>query len=140
MCTFEQNFQHNEGFLQGFPSRDRLTVVISLMIVASFDLKKDEGPVTWLDSYYMSSFLTMAFLLGYHSLGVAFVISLRLDYVVLRVSIITWLIVNVYYIAKALRYLGSSSRRKKDWDLACLESRGTSRDSTDYGHDYALLV
>ena len=104
--------------LEGAPSRDRLTVTVGLLITAQLGFKKDEGPITWLDSYVTVSFLMLAATMIYNGLALALVINTEVDIVIVAVLTGSWVVINIFYLAIAIKHVTKGRRKLIAWDTA----------------------
>lgn len=116
-CLFE-TLKYVAHEIVGEPSRDRLTVIVGLIFVASALFKKDEGVMTWLDYYAMTSFMMLAIILMYHGFGVAFAIDEEPDLYVFWGLLSLWLLLNVYYVGRAVVHVTLLKKRVKKWQRA----------------------
>ena len=93
-------------------------MTVGLLITAQLGFKKDEGPVTWLDSYVMVSFLVLAATMVYNGIAVALVISAETDVIVVAGLTACWIFINVVYGALAVLHLAKRRKRLKAWEGA----------------------
>mmetsp|Transcript_1042 Transcript_1042/g.1256 ORF Transcript_1042/g.1256 Transcript_1042/m.1256 type:complete len:373 (-) Transcript_1042:129-1247(-) len=103
------------------PSRDRLSVVVGLLLTLSIGFKKENGLVTWLDYYTIVSFVTLAFILSYHGFGVALVPSEATDRTIFGTLGVIWTVINVAFIGVAIKFRRSSRIRRSKWATADIQ-------------------
>jgi len=110
------------------PSRDRLSVVVILLLTLSIGFNKDKGLVTWLDAYTIVGFITLAVILSYHGFGVALVPDTGIDNALFLILGVSWITVNVVFWAVALYSRTKNYFRRKSWTkLIITELFKTSR-------------
>ena len=91
---------------------------MGLLITAQLGFKKDEGPITWLDSYVTVSFLMLAATMIYNGLALALVINTEVDIVIVAVLTGSWVVINIFYLAIAIKHVTKGRRKLIAWDTA----------------------